>query len=215
MGGRGIQMNHHQQGKEKPIWTTLGAQREPDPERCQQGIHTWVAIFFESERLAYWECADCDHRDREIGPLAERLDTISWWIEDPPVLIAHAPRPSASTQRWMTTKGSSLAEGDPNSNHFVGQAIPGLATAHTYILYDGNDQVKEVYAPVRNQPWPYTDHYWLIRYQVIGNELVRFESHCHQDSTYEVPHAVAPKQKVILSELQLLSPHKNDKREVT
>jgi hypothetical protein len=104
----------------------------------------------------------------------------------------------------MTAEGSILTEGDPSSIYFVGRAIPGLFKAHTYVLCDENGQIEEVYAPMREQPWPYTDHYWLIRYQVIGAELVRFESHCYEDSTYEVPNAGEPKRKVILSELQPL-----------
>jgi hypothetical protein len=206
-------MNH--QAEKEPIWTTLDVTREPDPERCRHGIHTWIAVFFKSGRLAYWECVDCGQKDREIGPLPERLDTISGWIEDPPVLIAHGPRPPASTRRWRTAQGAILEEGDPSSIHFVGLEIPGLEQAHTYVLRDETGKVDEMYAPTRHRPLSYDDHYWLVRYQVLGNELVWFESHCHEDSTYEVPHAVVPKQKVILGELQLLLPYKNDQGEAT
>jgi hypothetical protein len=164
--------------------------------------HVWIAVFFESGRLAYWECENCGEKDREIGQLPERLDTISGWIKSPPVLVSRGARPAASNRRWITRAGSILVEGDPSSTHFVGKPIPGLAEAHSYVMYDANGTIEEVYEPVREQPWRYTDHYWLIRYQVIGADLVRFESHCYEDSTYEVPNAGEPKQIVVLSGLR-------------
>lgn len=190
--------------KGKPVWERPEEKREPNREQCRQGDHTWIAFFFESGRLAYWECEDCGEKDREIERLPERLDTISGWIKYPPRLIARGPRPIASTQRWITTEGAILIEGDPSSIHFVGEAIPGLTEAHTYVKCDENGTIEEVYEPIREKPCEYSDHYWLIRYQVIGAELVRFESHCYEDSTYEVPNAGEPKQTVILSELRLL-----------
>jgi hypothetical protein len=111
----------------------------------------------------------------------------------------------ASARKWVTNEGTILEEGDPSSIHFVGEEIPELAEAHKYVKYDEEGKIAQVYEPIREQPWQYTDHYWLIRYQVIGTELVQFESHCFEDSTYEVPNAGEPKQEVILSGLRLLS----------
>ncbi len=45
---------------------------------------------------------------------------------------------------------------------------------------------------------------WLIRYQVIENELERFRAHCFEESTLETPFAQEPKKKTILSGLKLL-----------
>jgi hypothetical protein len=192
------------QVKGTPVWERLEEEREPDPESCRQGEHTWVASFFESGRLAYWMCEDCGEKDRELGQLPERLDRVNDWIKHPPRLIARGPRPLASTRRWLTPDAATLMESDPSCIHFVGQEIPGLAEAHTYVKKDKEGKIEEVYEPVREQPWQYTDHFWLVRYQVIGADLVRFESHCYEDSTYEVPNAGQPKQKVILSGLRLL-----------
>lgn len=167
--------------------------------------HVWIAAFFESGRLAYWECERCGEKDQEIGQLSDRLDTISGWIKSPPVLVSRGPRPATSNRRWATSEGSILVEGDPSSTHFIGEPIPGLAEAHAYVQYGEDGQVEDVYEPLRKHPCLYSDHYWLIRYQVIDADLVRFESHCFEDSTYEVPNASQPDQTVVLSGLRPLA----------
>jgi hypothetical protein len=135
---------------------------------------------------------------------AERLDTINDWVEDPPRLIMRGRRPTWGVRKWVVAEGDILEEGDPSSIHFVGRQIPGLSEAHTYARMDGLGNIVEVYEPIRDQPWKYTDHFWLIRYQVVGSELVRFESHCYEESTYEVPIAGTPKRIVLLTGLRLL-----------
>jgi hypothetical protein len=194
--------NHHV--KQRPVWEKVDEENRPDPKQCQRGEHTWVAFFFESGRLAYWRCEGCGEQDREIEEHAERLDTINDWIKDPPRLVMRGGRPMRGTRKWVTPEGTVLVEGDPSSNHFVGRPIPGLPEAHTYVRMDGSGKIEEVYEPIREQPWRYTDHYWLIRYLVIGGKLVRFESHCYEESTYEVPSAGKPKRKVVLTDLKLL-----------
>jgi len=98
-----------------------------------------------------------------------------------------------------------LIEGDPSSIHHVGLVIPGLAEAHTYRVCDEDGTVEALYEPSRERPAKYSDHYWLTRYQVVGEELVRFVGHCFEESTYDTPNASKPKQTVILTDLRLLS----------
>jgi len=97
-----------------------------------------------------------------------------------------------------------LVEGDPSSIHFVGESIPGLSEAHSYEECDAGGEVQDTYAPSRERHSPYGDHYTLIRYQVVNDELVRFESYCFEDSTYEVPNAHEPRARVVLSGLHQL-----------
>jgi hypothetical protein len=186
------------------VWIALENGREPSGEGCQQGDHTWVAFFFESGRLAYWRCDCCGKADRETEPLPERLEWFNGWVKSPPRLVARGPSPPASTRRWETAKGAILVEGDPSSIHHVGVRIPGLTEAHTYALRNQDGKVEAVYEPGRERLGPYSDHYWLTRYQVVGEALVRFVSHCYEESTYDVPFAGQPKQTTLLSELRLL-----------
>ena len=95
------------------------------------------------------------------------VDAQGGWIKSPPVLLSRGPRPASSNRRWATSEGSILMEGDPSSIHFIGEPIPGLAEAHTYVQYGEDGQVEDVYGPLREHPCLYSDHYWLIRYQVI------------------------------------------------
>ena len=189
---------------EKPVWERPEEGHTPDRGQCQRGEHTWVAFFFQSGRLAYWQCIGCGKTDRDTGQLPERLELINSWVESPPQLIARGPTPPASDRRWITSEGTILVEGDPSSIHFVGEAIPGLDQAHTYAEYDENDQIKAVYEPSRERPWEYYDHYWLTRYQVVGETLVQFQSRCYEESTYDTPTACEAEQTVILSGLRLL-----------
>ena len=196
--------DRHPQVEGKPVWERFEEGSQADQERCQQGDHTWAASFFESGRLAYWQCEGCGQTDRETERLPERIEWFSGWIKSPLRLVARGTNPPVSTRRWMTTEGAILIEGDPSSIHFVGLAIPGLDAAHTYILCDENEDIKVVYEPGRERPGEYSDHYWLTRYQVVGEALVRFVSHCFEESTYDTPNAKKPKQKMILAGLRLL-----------
>jgi len=200
--------DRHSQVEGKPVWERFEAGREPSREHCWPGDdHTWVAFFFESGRLAHWKCDGCGKIDREPEPwdLPERLDHINGWIKSPPRLIARGPTPPVSARRWGTSEGVILIEGDPSSIHFVGEVIPGLAEAHGYVAVDENGNIEAVYEPGRERLGKYSDHCWLTRYQVVGEALVRFESHCFEDSMYDMPNAGEPKQKMILSGLRLVS----------
>lgn len=190
---------------DEPVWKRPEEGHTPDREQCQQGNHTWVAFFFQSGGLAYWQCIGCAKTDRDTGQLPERLEVINSWVESPPQLIARGSTPPASRRRWITGEGTTLVEGEPSSIHFAGQAIPGLCQAHTYIEYGENEQIKAIYEPGRERPWEYYDHYWLARYQVVGETLVRFQSHCYEESTYDIPTACEPEQENILSGLKPLS----------
>ena len=187
------------------MWERPEEGSEPSREQCQQGDHTWVAFFFESGRLAYWKCEGCSKTDRETERPPERLGHFNGWAKSPPRLTARGFNPPVSARRWVTTEGSILIEGDPSSIDFVGQVIPGLAEAHTYVECDKNEIIEAVYESDRNRLRKYSDHDWLTRHQVVGEALVRFESHCFGESTYDMPSAGKPKQKTILSGLRLLS----------
>lgn len=187
------------------MWESNEKGNEPSREQCQQGDHRWVAFFFESGRLAYWKCEGCSKADRETEGLPERIERFSGWIKSPPRLVARGLDPPVSTRRWVTTEGSILVEGDPSSIHHVGEVIPGLAEAHTYVECDENQKIETVYEPGRERPGKYSDHYWLTRHQVVGEALVQFRSHCFEESTYDMPNAAKPVQKTILSGLRLLS----------
>lgn len=197
--------NRQQQLEGKPVWVRFEKGNEPDREQCRQGNHTWIALFYGSGRLAYWQCEGCGETDRETERLLERLDWINGWINSPPRLMARGLKPPVSDRRWETTDGAILTEGDPSSIHFVEVIIPGLTEAHTYRLSDENGTIEEVFEPCRERPGEYSDHYWLTRYQVVGEVLVQFISHCFEESTYDTPYAHQPKQKKVLTGFRLLS----------
>jgi len=203
--------DRHQQVEGKPVWEGLKKGREPDREPCRQGDHTWVASFFKSGHLAYWQCEGCGKSDREtelgFGPtgLPRRLAGFNGWVESPAILVARRPAPPVSTRRWLTAEGMILIEGDPSSIHHVGLVIPELPEAHTYRMCDENGTGKALYEPSRERMGKYSDHYWLTRYQVVGDSLVRFVSHCFEESTYDTPNAGKPKQTTILTDLRPLS----------
>ncbi len=198
--------------KGNPVWESSEDASKPDKEQCKLGNHTWVAFFFGSGCLAYWECPGCGRTDRDIEQLPERLDRISGWIRHPPRLVAHGLQPLASTRKWITTNGLVLIEGDPSSIHFVGLSIPEITEAHTYVLREKSGKIREVFKPFREHPCQYNDHFWLTRFQIIDNELVRFRAHCFEKSTLETPFTQKPTQKIVLSGLKLLGNRgKNDR----
>jgi len=198
--------NQDQEAGQKPIWSEEGKEPEYGPEQCGQGDHAWRAFFFQSGRLAYWQCQFCGQADRQTEQLPERLETISGWIKLPPRLIARGPRPPRSARRWTTTRATILSEGDPSSIYFVGVPIPDLAEAHTYTERDEQGNIRQVYEPRHGQDAPYSNHYTLTRYQVVGNELLQFESYCFEESTFDTPYAGELKQKVVLAGLKQLWP---------
>ena len=184
------------------------AEKEPKTgqEQCAHGDHAWVAVFLASGRLAYWQCEVCGLADRETDPLPERLAIINDWIELPPRLTARGSQPPSSTRRWATTQATILCEGDPSSIHHVGLRIPDLAEAYTYVERDEDGSIHAIYEPCRVRHSLYGDHYTLTRYQVVGCELVRFRSHCFEESTLDVPSTQKPRQSVVLAGLKLLHP---------
>ena len=95
-------------------------------------------------------------------------------------------------------------EMEPGSIHFLGMQIPGLAEAHTYLEIDKNGEIQSTYAPLKEQIRLYDDHYMLIRFQVVKGNLVRYKSHCFEDSMYEIPNAKEPDMEIVLSGLKLL-----------
>jgi len=171
---------------------------------CAKGIHIWVAIFLHSGRLAYWECRSCQIRDRENETYPEPFDTFSPWIENPLKLISIGAAPPGSERKWLTKKKTTLVEMEPGSIHFLGMQIPGLAEAHTYLEIDKNGEIQSTYAPLKEQIRLYDDHYMLIRFQVVKGNLVRYKSHCFEDSMYEIPNAKEPDMEIVLSGLKLL-----------
>jgi len=186
----------------KPAWVT--GMPKHDPTRCERDDHLWMASFFRSGRLAYWQCAGCGLTDRETDDLPERVAQTNGWIESPPILAFRGAHPPTSTSRWATDRGTILVEGDPSSIHFVGLPIPGLPEAHSYEERDANGEVQEAYLPSRERHSPYGDHYTLIRFQVVNDELVEFRSYCFEESTFDVPNAHAPRTRVVLSGLKRL-----------
>lgn len=197
--------NESSQGPGDPTWVTFEAIHPPDSSQCRHGDHLWVAFFFEKGSLAYWQCAGCGHASRVLNLqpslFPNRLEVDSGWIESPPRLIARGAKPPSGRRRWTTMAGLILSEGDPSSIHFVGQLIPDLDQAHTYLLSDQNGGLEAVYEPQRERLGLYSDHYWLTRYQVVADALVRFESHCFEDSTYEIPNTSEPKRSKVLKGL--------------
>ena len=198
--------DRHQQMERKPAWRGPGEEFEPDQAQCSRVDHVWVAYFLMSGRLAYWKCEGCGLSDREAEPLPEPLDPPGGWVKSPPKLTARGRCPPASARRWAAAGGSILSEGDPSSTHFFGEPIPGLVTAHTYVERDQNGEVLEIYAPSRERTSRYGDHYTLTRFQVVDSALVRFESHCFEESTFDIPNAAKPRQTTVLSGLVPLRP---------
>ena len=109
--------------------------------------------------------------------------------------------PPVSTRRWLTPAGNQLIEGDHSTVHFHGLAIPELEAAFTYYELDPGGEMLHVLSPERQRSTPYGDHYTLIRYQVQDTQLIRFESHCYEESTYDAPFTGQPRRIVVLSGL--------------
>ena len=171
---------------------------------CAAAGHSWIARFLSSGSLAYWQCQRCGKADREVTRLPEPLEYVSGWVETPSTLTAEGRRPPVSGRRWVTDHGSVLIELAPCSTHFVGLPIPGLPEAHNYVDRDENGKVLETYEAERKRHAPYGDHWTLVRFQVADRSLVRFSSHCFEESTYDVPSAKEPRRTVILDHLVCL-----------
>ena len=188
----------------KPVWTTSDQIAGFTDYSCANGIHLWVGNFLQSGKLAYWQCGSCQIKDREHETHPEPLDGTSPWIEDPLKLISTGRQPPKSDRKWLTTRNTTLLEMDPSSVHFLGMQIPGLAEAHSYVEVDKNGEIQSSYEPLKKQIRLHDDHYMLIRFQVMAGNLVRYKSHCFEDSMYEIPNAKEPDEEVVLSGLKLV-----------
>ncbi|MFH2039364.1 MAG: hypothetical protein ABIJ65_08010 [Chloroflexota bacterium] len=189
---------------QKPIWIFSDQMDNFNNFSCAKGIHLWVAIFLQSGHLAYWECRSCSIKDREDETYPEPFDISSCWIEKPLKLISIGAKPPKSERKWLTKKNTTLVEMEPSSVHFLGMQIPGLADAHTYHEIENKGGIHSKYEPIKEQIRLYDDHYMLIRFQVVKGNLVRYKSHCFEDSMYEIPNAKEPDQEIVLSGLKLL-----------
>jgi len=189
-------------------WIWSAHPPKPTAEQCRAGDHIWVAAFYVTGQLAHWQCSGCvekvSERPEPRWP-QNRLAGFSGWIREPPRLVVRGSSPPASKRRWTTADGSALVEGDPSSIHHVGLAIPGLDESHAYTLLDPEGTVAVTYEPSRERGGPYSDHYWLTRYRVVGDALVRFVAHCFEESTLDTPFAQEPKRRVLLIGLRPLS----------
>lgn len=190
--------------EKRPIWINKNDSLEHILEGCHQELHLWEAKFYQTGHLAYWACEVCGKPDREIE-LQERLDWVNGWIDDPPRLVFIGPTPPKNTRMWALEGGEVLKESDPSTIHFIGLRIPELEVAHTYRRIGKNNEILEEYKPIKERLGLYSDHYWLTRYQVVGTELVRHESHCFEESTYDIPNAKQPKKSVVISGLRPLT----------
>jgi hypothetical protein len=173
---------------------------------CEQGDHTWVAFFLWSGHLAYWRCERCGIADRQMEPLPEPLDSASGWIRRQPKLTAQGARPPVSARRWATTEGAILFEGDPSTTNFSGVPIPGLVEAHSYQMRNEDGSAQESYEPSRERLAEYSERDRLTRFQVVGEKLVRFDSYCYEESTFDTPNAAEPERVIMLSGLRALEP---------
>lgn len=184
----------------EPVWQAC-EKLAPDPTRCAGGEHRWVARFFQSGQLACWECADCGLRDRELGPRPAALDSLDGWPQPFPWLTAAGAQPPAGERRWRTAAGTLLVEGDPSSVHFQGELIPDLPAAHSYCELGPAGAILQTFEPGREQVVLYSSHYHLIRYQVVGDALLRYVSYCFEESSFDIPSADAPRVSVVLAGL--------------
>lgn len=189
---------------QKSIWITSDQIDNFNNYSCAKGIHIWVAIFLHSGQLAYWECGSCKINDGEFETYPEPFDGSSGWIEKPLKLISIGTGSPKSDRKWLTKKNTTLVEMEPSSVHYLGLKIPGLAEAHTYLEVDNEGGIQNRYEPQKERIRLNDDHYMLIRFQVIAGNLVRYKSHCFEDSMYEIPNAKEPDKEIVLSGLKLL-----------
>jgi hypothetical protein len=191
-----------QHSEQQPRWRKAERESRHSLEQYSQDEHMWEAIFYESGRLAYWKCEACGIADRDTELLPERLEMVSGWVNNLMKLTASGPQIPTSTRRWATTRDTILFEGDPSSILFAGIEIPDIPEAHTYIERDQHGQILSVFQPTFEKDSPYGNHYTLTRYQVVGSDLIYYESYCFEESTFDTPFAGKPKQQVVFSKLE-------------
>ena len=186
----------------EPEWMESHRIKTHSSELCSKEEHNWVAQFVQSGALAAWECNCCKIRKIVKENLQEALEAFSCWVESPMILVYTGKKPPISGSCWKTPDNTILFEGSPTSISYLGQRIPSLEKAHAYTLKDGTGRLLESYQPERKRLGIHGDHYILIRYQIVGSDLIRYESHCFEDSTYEIPNTKEPEKRVILSDLE-------------
>ena len=189
----------------KQAWIKSSQISDTQNHSCENSIHIWGAHFQQSGRLAYWKCESCGREEKQIDIVPEALEKFSGWIEEPLRLIAIGSDPPKSERKWSTGRQTVLVEKEPSTIHYLGLQIPGLTTAHTYFEYSQKGGIHEIYQPEKRLIRLNDDHYIIIRYQVVENKLIRYESHCFEDSMFEIPNTSEPTESVVLSGLKLLN----------
>ena len=169
---------------------------------CDQADHHWLATFLESGRLAYWSCEGCGLTDRSTDSLTERLAEYNW--SEHLRLRARGELPPTSKRRWMTHEGQTLVEGDHCGVDYLGAAMEGLDEAFDYELHDVEGSVVERYHATCERTSRWGTNVKLTRYAVKGTELVRFEMHGHEESTFDIPIPGKVRSAVVLASLELV-----------
>ena len=108
---------------------------------------------------------------------------------------------AASPRKWATADGNMLVEGEPSSTDFEGVPLPGVAQAHSYELRSNTGNILKSFLPEKERLDEYKECFHLIRYQMVGEALVKFVSYCYEESTYDTPFAKDPEQTVMLEGL--------------
>jgi hypothetical protein len=138
----------------------------------------WTAVFYESGALAFWFCSRCGEVDRDTDCLSEPLESDSSSVTAAADLSLCAVTPPACLRRWKLADGSVLSELSPCSVSFKGVRIPGLATAHSYDLYDSEGTVIRTYRASRERASNHPDSFILTRFQVKENRFIKYRVNC-------------------------------------
>jgi len=185
-----------------PAWEIISSEDESHCTTPCASSHTWIAIFFEDGRLAYWECQNCRITSpAEVNGITGNFERISAWIEKPPRLVSKGSVPWVSARKWLSEDGCTIVEGAPSSITFLGLRIPQLEEAYEYRKIK-NDELVEHFVPGMKRVSLHGDHYFLTRFHVRENQLLQFESSCFEDSMYEIPNAKVPEKIILLDKLK-------------
>ena len=160
--------------------------------------HIWTPMFFQRGSLAFWFCSCCGETDRDTSCLSESLDK---GVEAPELTVS-TDEPPVPKRKWNLLDGSVLLEDEPCSTRFMGESIPGLSFAHDYKLVDGSGSILRKYTASRERASKRDDSFLITRYQVEGENLIKYRIHCtgsKQGEDLEIGEAVGI---AILSDLQ-------------
>lgn len=105
-------------------------------------------------------------------------------------------------RRWVTPDGRVLVEGEPSPVDFEGVPLPGVVEAHAYELRDGSGQVLKTFQAERKRIQEYHERFWITSYQVVGDQLIKFDSYCFEESTYDTPFAHEAEKSVVMTGLK-------------